>query len=161
MDKKRCFGCKKRLWLSAFNRDRGKKDGLEHRCRKCRNAYKRRLWAESPSYRQSSINHLRVFRKTDVGQRSRRRSAWKSRYGLSEEEYCKLRDAQGNQCAICGVKAAGDWDLCVDHHHGTNVVRGLLCKPCNTALGMAKENILILYAMVQYLERTGKMLVAS
>lgn len=159
--KKRCPGCKKVLFLDSFNRDRSSRDGHEGWCRKCRNRYRRRLWAEQPECRLRMINRTNAFRRTERGQQSRRRSAWKKRYGLSEEEYCELRDAQNNCCAICGEKAAGEWDLCVDHHHGTKVVRGLLCKPCNTGLGMAKDSVSILLAMVRYLERTGKVAAAS
>jgi Recombination endonuclease VII len=145
-----CFGCKAYLLLSAFNRDRGHKDGLEHRCRECRNAYRRRLWTKSAT-REKLLASSQAFRKTEKGQRSRRKSAWKSRYGMTEEEYCKLRRVQGNKCAICKELAVGEWDLCVDHHHSTKKVRGLLCKSCNTGLGMAKENVDILLAMVDYL----------
>jgi hypothetical protein len=150
--KKWCFGCEKDLLRSEFNRDRGRKDGLEWRCRKCRNTYKRALWTK-PHVRDKWIKKSQDFRKTEEGQRSRRRSAWKSRYGMTEEAYCELRDAQGNRCAICKELAVGEWDLCVDHHHGTKEVRGLLCKPCNTGLGMARDSIPVLLAMIDYLTK--------
>lgn len=154
---KECTKCKQVLSLNAFNRDKSEEDGHEHNCRECRNAYKRYLWANSHNYRQKAVQHLRDFRKTEGGRISRRTSRLKTVYGMSLEEYCGLRDSQGNCCAICNEQAPGEWDLCVDHHHGTNLVRGLLCKPCNTGLGMAKDSVVILAAMIDYLNRTEKL----
>lgn len=67
-------------------------------------------------------------------------------YGLSREEYDQMVDAG---CAVCG-KPDG---LVVDHHHGTGVVRGMLCSNCNVALGMAGDDPIRLRAMADYLER--------
>lgn len=75
-------------------------------------------------------------------------------YGLTTEEYDALHLTQGGKCAICGSADAGNSRrprLVVDHDHTTGVVRGLLCHPCNTALGLAGDNISTLYAMIQYL----------
>lgn len=53
-------------------------------------------------------------------------------YGLSAEEYQSLLISQDNACAICKqVKK-----LQVDHCHVTGKVRGLLCGPCNRAIGL-------------------------
>jgi hypothetical protein len=45
--------------------------------------------------------------------------------------------------------------LCVDHNHDTGEVRAILCKPCNTMLGMAKDSVDRLQAGIDYLKEHG------
>lgn len=61
----------------------------------------------------------------------------KQRYKLSAADYYALFELQGGRCAICHVhQDEFGQRLAVDHEHATGAVRGLLCKGCNTALGM-------------------------
>lgn len=81
----------------------------------------------------------------------------KARYNIEPEIFELLMDVQSGLCAICrkpeavtyGTKAR---ELSVDHNHTTNDVRGLLCAKCNTAIGLVGEDILVLRAMIDYLE---------
>lgn len=41
MTVKRCSSCKRELPVTEFGKNRGKKDGLHHRCRECHRAYNR------------------------------------------------------------------------------------------------------------------------
>lgn len=59
-----------------------------------------------------------------------------SYYNLTESEYNAMFLSQKGKCALC-ERFVG---LIVDHDHKTGRVRGLLCKRCNTLLGML-ENI--------------------
>ncbi len=56
-------------------------------------------------------------------------------------------------CAICRQKQNGsrEW-LCVDHDHTTGVIRGLLCDPCNKALGLFADDPIRLQAAKEYLD---------
>ena len=56
--------------------------------------------------------------------------------GFSLDEYEQLSEAQGRVCAICGRPPVGKKRLSVDHCHVTGQIQGLLCDPCNRALGM-------------------------
>lgn len=84
----------------------------------------------------------------------------KNRYKLSEEELVDLVDKQDCKCAICnkdlnksrGVTEDKSNDLCIDHDHITGKVRGLLCRDCNFALGLFKDNINNLTNAIKYLE---------
>ena len=58
----------------------------------------------------------------------------KHRYGMTMEDYNVMLENQKGVCKICG-KAPSSHPLYVDHCHITNVVRGLLCAGCNTAVG--------------------------
>src|SRR5712691_2587507 len=41
---------------------------------------------------------------------------------------------------------------CVDHDHKTKRIRGLLCRPCNLALGNAKDDAATLRRLTAYLD---------
>ena len=57
----------------------------------------------------------------------------KLKFGISLGQYEEMHKAQKGLCAICG-KPSGKLALAVDHNHETQVVRDLLCGPCNAAL---------------------------
>jgi hypothetical protein len=63
------------------------------------------------------------------------------RYGITLEDYECLLAEQGGNCAICGNHPPdkGASRLSVDHDHGTGQVRGLLCRRCNTMLGLIES----------------------
>jgi len=75
-----------------------------------------------------------------------------NKYRLREEQYVNLLEEQEGCCAICGLEAAEDVPLQVDHDHTTGRIRGLLCGPCNRGLGMLQDSCTILKAAIQYLE---------
>ena len=77
------------------------------------------------------------------------------KYGITPTEYAKMRDRQGNRCAICERHASHSKELVVDHDHATNAVRSLLCGHCNTALGMMTDNAAHLRRAADYLEQHG------
>jgi len=71
-----------------------------------------------------------------------------SKYGLASEEYEQMVADRKGRCDICGDQPER---LCVDHDHGTKVVRGLLCRNCNSALGKFKDSTQILRNAIIYL----------
>lgn len=75
----------------------------------------------------------------------------KSKYGLTREGYEALLISQDNKCAACGNEFTGDAHI--DHNHETNEVRGILCRSCNIALGLAKDSAIVLRAIADYRER--------
>jgi len=56
-------------------------------------------------------------------------------FGLTPAEHAALVEAQGGTCAMCHQACTTGRQLAVDHDHRTGRVRGLLCNPCNRALG--------------------------
>lgn len=58
---------------------------------------------------------------------------------------------QGGKCAICEEKCVTNKELAIDHCHKTGRIRGLLCMRCNTALGMFRDNPLLLEKAYIYL----------
>jgi len=60
------------------------------------------------------------------------------KYGLTPEQWDAMYEGQRGRCAIC--KEIPKQSLQVDHCHTTGEVRGLLCPPCNRAIGMLRED---------------------
>lgn len=75
-----------------------------------------------------------------------------TKYNLTDSEYNALLQDQGGSCLICR-DTAGSRMLAVDHEHDTGRVRGLLCSPCNTALGLFKDSPELLRLAADYLEQ--------
>lgn len=71
-------------------------------------------------------------------------------YGITREDYDAMVESQNGTCYVCH-QDNGERRLHVDHNHTTGEVRKLLCSPCNTALGMSKENKNILQKLIDYI----------
>jgi hypothetical protein len=72
-------------------------------------------------------------------------------YGLSVMDYEELIMSQGNKCAIClNVFVTQPH---VDHDHNTGEIRGLLCRPCNTGLGLFKDSPEYLSQALAYIKK--------
>jgi len=80
-----------------------------------------------------------------------RNTSLRKLYGLTLEEYERLREFQQGRCAIC--QRAPRYRLAVDHDHKTTEVRGLLCKLCNQhILPSARDDPKVLRRAAEYLE---------
>jgi len=80
-----------------------------------------------------------------------------SKYKLTPEQFQSMLTAQGRKCAICGDERK----LVVDHCHDTGAVRSLLCSPCNTAIGLLKEDTARLRAAIKYLSKHARAVAAK
>ena len=82
-------------------------------------------------------------------------------YGLTPEACASMLAGQDGKCAICRTTSPGKgrggresrWS--VDHNHTTNAIRGLLCRSCNAAIGLLREDVKILQAAIDYLQRNS------
>jgi len=72
-------------------------------------------------------------------------------YGLTLEQYEALYEAQGGVCYICRRATGKTRRLAVDHCHVTGWVRGLLCKPCNSILAHARDDVDFFHRADRYL----------
>ena len=70
-------------------------------------------------------------------------------YGITLEQYNAMLAAQDGKCFICGKSES--IGLSVDHCHETKVVRRLLCKRCNTVIGLVEERLDILDQIGEYI----------
>lgn len=133
-DHKVCSACRRELPLTAFGKNRSAKDGLANQCHDCLKD-SRRKWRESnPELHRS--RHI------------------KGRYGIALRDYLALLEATNGKCPVCGKPPTPPHDrFDLDHDHVTGRVRGPLCRPCNLALGGARDDPAILRAFADYIER--------
>lgn len=74
-------------------------------------------------------------------------------YGLTADEYARVKQHQGGLCALCQRATGARRALSVDHDHKTGVVRGCLCNPCNVrVLGHARDEIEFFERAIEYLK---------
>lgn len=73
----------------------------------------------------------------------------KHTYGIDRKTYEQMYQDQGGVCKICSQPCTQA--LAVDHDHETGEIRGLLCRACNTGLGLFKDNPALLQNALDYL----------
>lgn len=132
-DRYLCTRCRQLKPAADFTKDRRRAHGLALHCRPCRKLDH----AERPEAEKG---------------RSLRRL-----YDLSREEYDRLFEDQGGVCAICRqpetrLHRGRVRMLSVDHDHTTGRVRGLLCRNCNSAIGLLGDDPDLLRSALAYLE---------
>lgn len=102
-------------------------------------------------------SYMRQYNSTELRQITQKEWRYKNLYGITTAEYEILLDAQDGVCYLCKHTCPTGNALAVDHAHETDellrqTVRGLLCSPCNQALGLLKENPLLLADyVIQYI----------
>lgn len=69
-------------------------------------------------------------------------------YGINKKVWEQLLSDQNGECVICLIKLGSP---CVDHDHGTGLVRGLLCRKCNQAIGLMMDSPENLMRAARYL----------
>lgn len=120
-----------------------------------------------PSYLEYHLKYGRAWRDANRERSNAYTDAWRARnprrlsmlkrkwrYGLSEDAFTELLEAQDFRCAICARPfdpEGGIHTIHVDHDHSTNEVRGLLCGDCNRGIGLFMDSPEHLLAAVDYL----------
>lgn len=117
--------------------------------------------AANPEASREAVRNYAASRKHDPSwARMRRSHQIKTLYGLTLDQAEEYMIAQWGMCAICKTKIVFQHKdrrhkACIDHDHITGKFRGLLCSPCNIALGCFRENPDTLRNAANYLERKG------
>jgi hypothetical protein len=81
-----------------------------------------------------------------------------NKHGITVADFLRMRDEQGNLCAICAKpettrsRWGGKKELAVDHNHATGKVRGLLCVRCNHGIGYLMDDPALCVAAAEYLK---------
>ncbi len=147
---KKCSKCQTEKPLDSFCKNRGMKDGLNNNCKDC-----------VKKYTEENKERVRKY-KSDYYYANRekcierdRKNSLKRKYNVTVEWYEAQLEKQNGKCMICGAAESGGISptLHVDHNHKTGQVRGLLCRPCNTGIGLFKEDVNLIEKAIEYVNR--------
>lgn len=131
---------------------RGPKTKVDAKGRICTKCNKYKLWSEF-HWHLTATNNCNPSCKECCNKYRRqihRYEHLKHTYDLTEPEYEVLLKKQNGVCAICSEKP--EENLSVDHCHVTGEIRGLLCRKCNSSIGLLKHDVKLLLKAIQYLE---------
>lgn len=139
---KKCIECELTKSLDKFSWTVKSKGYISSYCKVCTN---------------KKMHNKRMLNPEKEYERTRRRH-YKSKYGITLEQYNEMFEKQKGLCAICDkpqkrYSTSGNKRLAVDHCHTTGKVRALLCTECNVGIGYAQDNPDILKSMILYLEK--------
>lgn len=163
--RKTCTKCQEAKHSNAFYKG-------ENQCKACRYAASRAYRAAHPEkVREWEKRHRERHREArkksvrDWQQRNRshtRAYNLRRNFGITPEEYDRLRASQAGRCAICGQpetmksRKGHPLPLCVDHDHTSGKIRGLLCNSCNIAIGNLRDDPGRCLAAANYLEHHNR-----
>lgn len=171
-----CRRCETVKLVDAFAGNISRPDGLQLYCRECQAAdYRARRESQGLLVRPADVPDHHKFCRTcqtikpltawsknarasdglqtrckDCTSAANRRDHLERTYGLTEADLLAMRADQNGVCAICQAAAP----VHVDHDHETGTVRGILCFPCNAALGHLRDDPLVIRRAARYLERS-------
>lgn len=74
-------------------------------------------------------------------------------YGLTPAEFNDMLWKQGYRCLLCDDKFDNTHAPHLDHNHKTEKIRGILCRHCNTGLGLFRDSVIRLKQAIDYLEK--------
>jgi len=120
-------------------------------CFACLSASNERRYRSNPSEFKKRSQEWRK-KNPEKYARSNKSSRYKKVYGVTIDQVEAMAEAQGNACPACDCSFEERVPH-IDHCHATGKVRGLLCGPCNQALGLTKDNPETLRRLAAYLEQ--------
>jgi hypothetical protein len=130
---KQCCTCKESLPVEQFHKNKSTKTGLANECKSCKRV------------RQQEYNKANPDKWRELH--------FAKAYGIDVDEYNQLLAKQNGCCAICGTTEPKDGRrFAVDHCHDTGKIRGILCRPCNSAIGYLNDDYQTILRAAAYLE---------
>ena len=132
---KKCKKCKVDKPLDDFHKHKKTKDRRYNVCKAC-------CLARTNAWRKKNPERVKELQRNRI-------------YKLDKDWYELTLVKQHFRCAGCLTHQKDlEYSLCVDHCHTTDKPRGLLCKPCNLALGNCDDDPDTLRRLAQYAEET-------
>jgi hypothetical protein len=161
MNTKTCTKCKEEKPLTSFHKKSGTYDGLQQRCKTCRNEDKQKYRKDNPWQQKGESARFRAKNKKKIesymseyrlAYYSDNKTKWiEQKYGITLSDAEKMLEEQDYSCKICGDAFTESKNTHIDHCHATGIVRGLLCRGCNLGLGHFRDNPESLMRAASYL----------
>lgn len=154
---KPCSRCKRVQPMDQFiriqNPAKASRDGYSSDCKTCRSALANE-WNKAHRKRHNKSSKAHYHRLSGQQREDKKDYELLRRLGVPYGTYARLFAEQGGECAICGTTDPGTrlHRFHLDHRHGSNVWRGLLCEKCNRGIGSFNDNPDLLRTAANYLE---------
>jgi hypothetical protein len=149
LPEKTCTMCGKIKPLEDFVRNKNFFDGRNHVCKGC--LYEQRKQYGEQPLNKSKLNAAQARRYWSDHERALDNHV-SHIYGLKRGTYQSILDLQNGRCAICQRDTnPGKHRFAIDHCHDTREIRGLLCTPCNQAIGQLQHSAELLRRAIDYL----------
>lgn len=175
METKVCSRCLQGKAVECFAKRSRSKDGRQAWCKECVAKNNRKFLKANPKKRtqyyesaKAKMKHLYATDPKTRETKKRRAKEWKARlpaeerkrinweshlrhmYGLTIQEYNRLIAERNGRCACCNQTCE---EFHVDHDHETGEVRGMVCRNCNSGIGLLGDNIAGLERAIAYLRK--------
>lgn len=149
-----CTKCKQDKETCDFHVDKKKLNGLTSWCKECRNKARAGSYWKDPEQGRARSKKYRETLTEEQRYLANRNTKLKQAYGLTHEQVEEMKRLQKHKCYVCNCDETkvGSKGLVVDHNHTTGQIRKLLCSPCNTALGLLREDKGIFTSLIKYIE---------
>lgn len=111
-------------------------------------------WIKDKGKEKRKATILRYDNKPEnkIKKKLRNRLQTLRKYAWTPKQFDLQLIRQHNECAGCHARIDSS-SAVIDHDHVRNVVRGLLCKYCNWALGHIRDNPATMRRLMAYLDR--------
>ena len=147
-----CKKCSEAKPLTLFATSKTCREGYRYICKACDAARQAQYAASDAGKATRAQYEAKSTTKAD-----KRKWHLSNSYKLDCAAYSAMLTEQGNGCAICRTQVYDPsrpaFRLAIDHCHSTGAVRGLLCKNCNTGLGLFKDSTDTLASAIAYLTK--------
>lgn len=150
----KCSSCGKKKLETEFYCLSNRKRKRGYWCKQCRSEWAKehnqkpevqeraRVNARKPENRKRKALYNKKKQEDPNYREYRRMLHLRSTFNITLEDYAIMLKKQNNCCAICNISIdqikQDVFD--VDHDHKINVVRGLLCRKCNTYLKVVEDH---------------------
>ena len=141
-----CVTCLRALPLTCFAKNKQCVGGRRKHCRDC--LKQKRPRGQSDRDRDKA-RYKTLRRKSWAADNFYRRV-----YGISLEDYARMLNNQNLLCGCCGDRLnhnTNDRATHLDHNHSTGTVRAIVCRRCNSLIGLCNESEEYLAAVANYL----------